>query len=134
MNITTKEAIFLFDENGVIVITDIVGEKVMRAEFVYDGKNCALLRRDNETYALHNIAPLIREKIKDGNYVTLVEKNGDDIRSYDVRVRMVDDLGIEDNWDTYADQTIKKLKQTLTKEEFEKFMTASEKMLQELEK
>ena len=135
VEVIEKNALFVFDKKGVIIITDI--EKnghIVIGEFVYDGKNVAILNRNNrEFFALKNIAPMIREKIKQSEYVTIIEKDKekDDVYSYQVEVHLKDDLGFEDTFDEYAQTVIAELREKLSPEEFEEFIKESEKFIQD---
>ena len=101
IDLIEKNAVFLFDKEGVIVITDIKkNEDVVMGELLYDGKNVAILNRnDKEFFALKNIAPLIREKIKQSKFVTVIEKDKDNIYSYQIEVHLKDDFGFVDDFE-----------------------------------
>ena len=131
-----KNAMFLFDKQGVIIITDIEKDRnATLAEFFYDGKNVAILNRNNkEFFSFKNIAPLIRERIKESKYVTIIEKDKDDIYSYQVEVHLKDDLGFEDDFEEYAQKVVSKLKEKMSPEDFEKLVLDSEKFIQEVSK
>jgi len=135
VNLIEKECVFLFDKKGVIIITDI--EKisdVIMAELIYDGKNVAILNRNNrEFFVLKNIAPLIREKIKQSKFVTIIEKDKENMYSYQVEVHLKDNLGFEDNFEKFAQEVIEKIKEKMTLEEFEEFLRESQKFIQEAE-
>ena len=135
IDLTEKNAVFLFDKEGVIVITDIEkGGNVTMGEFIYDGKNVAILNRNNkEFFTLKNIAPLVREKIKQSKFVTIIEKDKNNIYSYQVEVHLKDDLGFEDDFEQYAEKIISELKEKMTPEEFEEFLHESEKLIEEIE-
>lgn len=76
MDIINKNAQFIFDDKGVIILTDIVStDNVKVGELVYDGKNSAILNRNNKDYyLLQNIAPCFREKLKTADKVTIIEE------------------------------------------------------------
>lgn len=135
VDLIEKECVFLFDKKGVIIITDI--EKisdVIMAELIYDGKNVAILNRNNrEFFVLKNIAPLIREKIKQSKFVTIIEKDKENMYSYQVEVHLKDNLGFEDNFEKFAQEVIEKIKEKMTPEEFEEFLRESQKFIQEAE-
>ncbi|MBR6409180.1 MAG: hypothetical protein IKS23_02935 [Alphaproteobacteria bacterium] len=135
IDLMEKNAVFLFDKEGVIVITDIKkNEDVVMGELLYDGKNVAILNRnDKEFFALKNIAPLIREKIKQSKFVTVIEKDKDNIYSYQIAVHLKDDLGFVDDFEKYAEKIISELKEKMTPEEFEEFSRESRKIVQEIE-
>lgn len=129
-----KNAVFMFDKEGVIILTDIEKSgNIVVGELLYDGKNIAILNRNNkEFFSLKNIAPLIREKIKHSKSVTIVEKDKDNVYSYQVEVHLKDDLGFEDNFNEYAEKVISELKEKMTPEEFEEFMRETENFMQEV--
>ena len=136
INLIKKNAVFLFDEEGVIIITDIQKDReVVMAELLYDGKNVAILNRNNkEFFCLKNIAPIIREKIKQSKDVTIIEQDKVDIYSYLVEIHLKDDLGFEDDFDKYAQNIIAELKEKMMPQDFETFLEESEKLVQEIEK
>ena len=136
IKLVEKNAVFVFDRKGVIILTDIIkSENILVGELIYDGKNVAILNKDNKDFfCLKNIAPLIREKIKQSKYVTIVEKDGDDIYSYQVEVHLKNDLGFEDDFDKYAQEVISKVKEKMTPEEFDEFLRESEKFIKSISK
>lgn len=75
VKVIEKNAVFVFDKQGVIIITDIEKKgNIVIGELVYDGKNVAILNRNNrEFFSLKNIAPIMREKVKQSKYVTIIE-------------------------------------------------------------
>ena len=133
VKLVEKKALFLFDKKGVIIVTDIEKNgNIVMGELVYDGKNVAVLNRNNrDFFSLKNIAPLVREKIKNSEYVTVIENDEGDIYSYQVEVHLKDNLGFKDDFDKYAQQVISELKAKMTPEEFEEFLRESEKFVQE---
>ncbi len=130
-----KNALFLFDDEGIIVITDIKkNEDVLKGELIYDGKNVVILNRnDKEFFSFKNIAPFFRDKIKQSKYVTIVEEDGEDMYSYKVEVHIVDDFGFKDDFDVFAQKVIDELKEKMSPQEFEEFMNESQKFVQEIE-
>ena len=133
VKVIEKNAVFVFDKQGVIIITDIEKKgNIVIGELVYDGKNVAILNRNNrEFFALKNIAPIMREKVKQSKYVTVIEKDNDDIYSYKVEVHLKDDLGFEDDFDEFAQRVVSELKEKMTPEDFDDFVKASEKFFQD---
>ena len=134
INLIEKNAVFLFDEEGVIVVTDIEKDKeVVKGELIYDGNNIAILNRNNEEfYSLKGIAPLIREKIKKSKLVTIIEKDKDSIYSYQLEVHLKEDFGFEDSFQKDAGEILSKLKEKMTPQEFEDFLRESEKLIKEM--
>lgn len=133
VNLVEKNALFMFDEKGVIIITDIEKNSAITiGELIYDGKNVAILNRNNKDFfALKNIAPLIRDKIKKSKNVTIIEKDNNDMYSYMVEVHLKDDLGFEDNFSKYAQGVIAELKKKMPPKDFEAFMSEAEKFAKE---
>ncbi|MBO4295032.1 MAG: hypothetical protein J5896_06290 [Alphaproteobacteria bacterium] len=135
VNLTEKNATFLFDKEGIIIVTDI--EKtdfVVMGELIYDGKNVAILNRNNKSfYTLKNIAPLFRAKLKQAKDVTIVEQDKNSIYSYKVAVNLKEDLGFEDNFDVFAEKVMTELQQKMTPEQFEQFLNESEKYARSME-
>ncbi len=129
-----KNASFLFDDEGVIIATDIKkSEDIVTGELIYDSKNVAILNRNNrEFFALKNIAPFIRNKLNQSKFVTIIEENNGDIYSYKVEVHLKDDLGFADDFDKYAAKVLSELKEKMPPEEFEVFLRESEKFIQEI--
>lgn len=137
MDYIAKNALFTKDEQGVIIITDINDDAVVtRGEVVYDGKNAVVFNRNNkEYYALKNIPPFIRDALNKSETVTIVEnKNGKDIYSYSVKVRLVDDLGIEDDWEEYSAKMMADLEKQLTPHQLSDFMNEAEKIYENMAK
>lgn len=135
VNLVSKNASFIFDKEGVIILTDIEKTNlVATGELLYDGKNVAILNRNNQDfYLLKNIAPAVREKMKQGSYVTIVERDKDSIYSYRVEVHLKDDLGFEDDFDAFAEKVMSELKENLSPEEYEELLKESERILKEAE-
>ena len=127
-----KNASFLFDEKGVIIITDIDKiDDIVMGELLYDGKNVAILNRNNkEFFAFKNIAPIIRDKIKQSKDVTIIEK---DFYSYQVEVHLKDDFGFEDDFDKHAQEIIEQLKKKMKPADFQTLLKESAKFIQEIE-
>jgi len=126
MELEYKNAIFAKDDEGVMILTDISNmPPIVRGEAVYDGKNVIVLNRNNQHYyALKNIPPYIRDALKKSNDVTIVEqKEKDDIYSYSVKIRKVDDMGVADEWEKYSEQIMKNLKDNMTAQEYENFLS-----------
>lgn len=133
MEIINQNALFTFDEEGVMIITDIkFSAVVVRGELVYDGKNTIILNRNNKDYfALKNIPPHIRELLLKNKEATIVEQKDEDIYSYLVQVRIVDDLGYVDDWQKFEDKFIDELSKNMTEQEFETFITEAQKLIKD---
>jgi len=119
MELIEKNAIFTCDEQGIMIVTDIKGGPVTKGEVIYDGKNVVVLNRNGkEFYALKNVPLLLREKFKDGEYVTVIEKDGDGVRTYKLKTGMVEDLGFEDDYEENMQKIIEEMKKNMSEEEF----------------
>ena len=129
MKFVEKNAMFMTDEEGVIIVTDIKPDsKVECAEFIYDGKNTAVLNRNNECcYVLKNISPIIREKIKQGEYVTIMEQDEHNKQAYETVVHITD-FGLDDDWHLYAKEVLGLLHSKLSPQEYLSLMDAAEEM------
>lgn len=137
MDYIEKNALFTKDEQGVIIITDINdGAVVIRGEVVYDGRNAVILNRNNkEYYALKNIPPFIRDALLKSETVTIVERRGEnDIYSYSVKIRKIDDLGIKDEWEEYSNKIMTNLEEQLTPQQLSDFMNEAEKIYENITK
>ena len=119
MQFVEKNAVFMTDEEGVLVITDIKPDNEVKcAEFIYDGKNTAILNRNNECcYVFTNISPVVREKIKQGEYVTILEQDEHNKQAYETVVHITD-LGLEDDWHLYAKKALDELHSKMSSQEY----------------
>lgn len=135
IDITIKPANFLFDKDGVIIITDVEhSNPPAKAEMFYDGKNCVVLNRDNKDYyGFKNIAPSIRTKLLNSQYVTVVEKKSNDIRSYEVKISKIADIGVPDDYVEFSEALMEELKEKLGADEFEKFLASSREIVRKME-
>ncbi len=136
VDIIYKNANFLFDRDGVMIVTSIEDAGIIiRGELIYDGKNTVVLNRNNkEFFGFKNIAPIVREKLKNSDYVTIIEQNNKELYSYDVVVHMVPDLGLPDDWNEYQEEVVKDLQAKFSPEELQKLSDQSEYLLKELSK
>ncbi len=131
MQLEYKNAIFAKDDEGVMILTDITNmPPIVRGEAVYDGKNVIVLNRNNQQYyALKNIPPYIRTALNKSDDVTIVEqKEKDDIYSYSVKIRKVEDMGIADEWEEYAKNMTETIKESMKPEEYEKFLSEAKQV------
>ncbi len=122
MELIEKNAIFTCDKEGIIILTDIEGGPVKKGEVIYDGKNVVVLNRNGkEYYGLKNVPLLVRKKFKDDDYATIFEKNGKDIRTYKLKISMVKDLGLPDDYEENMQKIIEEMKKLMSEEEFKQF-------------
>ena len=132
MSLSCIKALFVKDVDGIMIMTDIEDKPdVTYGEIVYDGKNVAVLNRDNKDfYLLPNIQPNLREELLHADEVTIIEqREHKDIYAYSLKVRAVEDMKIEDNWDKYAQAVVEELYKNLSKEDFDSVVEEAEKLL-----
>lgn len=118
MDIKSLPADFYFDKIGVIVKIEMNADHVFRGEIVYDGRNQIIFNRNDEKfYLLTQIAPVIRHKILQSEYVTVAETFDDEInQAYDIKVRLVDEIPGEDNYMTEMEKYVAELEEKLGKD------------------
>ncbi len=95
------------ENNGELGISmQLEAEPIDLAELVYDGRNCAILIRNNtKAYLFTNIIPDIRQKLMNAEEIMMIEQKGEEIiNAYQVAVRKVDTIPYEDTLtDTLAE-------------------------------
>ena len=122
MDLLKANALFVADEEGVMVITDIQNKPdVTYGEFLYDGKNTAFLNRNNEEFfVLQNIPPYLRENITYCPEIVIIEhRDEEDIYAYSIKVKLVGDLNLPDDWKNFAQDALSDLKKMFSAEELE---------------
>ena len=114
---------FLFDAQGVIVKVQLESDYVFRGALFYDGRNQAVLGRNNKDfYLLKSIAPIIRQKIKNAKTVTIMECTENKVnQAYDVEVVQVDEIPGEDTYQEDYQKYFEKLEQMYGKERVQTF-------------
>ena len=114
---------FLLSKQGVIVKIQLKSDYVFRAAFFYDGRNQAVLgRNDKDFYLLKSIPPVIRQKILNSPKLIVAEFNGDQInQSYTVEVVKVDEIPGEDTFEADYQKYFEKLEQMYGKDRVESF-------------
>jgi|GEM_PF-4264861 len=117
------ESDFLFDEEGIIIKLQLQSDYVFRGAFFYDGRNQAILGRNNKDfYLLKSIAPIIRQKIKNAKTVTIMECTSDKVnQAYDVEVVKVDEIPGEDTFEEDYQKYFAKLEEMYGKERVQTF-------------
>lgn len=121
MEVIVANALFVADDEGVMVITDIKNKPdVVFGELIYDGGNVAILNRNNESlFALPNISPDLRKTIVNASEVVIIEHRDDeDVYAYSVEVKPVESMNFPDDWDKFANEVANDLKNTLSPEDF----------------
>lgn len=97
---------------------------IFDADFVYDGRNCAILTRNKEkAFLFTNILPALRDKLAASDKIVIFEEKGKEVaNAYEVEVRHVDNIPYPDNFEKDSEQLIEQLKNDMGEEEFEKLM------------
>lgn len=110
--ILVEEFEFL-DNNGELgIVLQLDEEPVQTGQLVYDGRNCAILiRNETKAYLLTNLIPDIRQKLINANEIMIIEQKGDEIlNSYMVDISKVDNIPYEDTLTTTLSELIHDLK------------------------
>ncbi|MBO7097111.1 MAG: hypothetical protein J6W11_00540 [Alphaproteobacteria bacterium] len=118
---------FMLSKEGVIVKVQLKSDYVFRGAFFYDGRNQAVLGRNNKDfYLLKSVPPVIRQKILNSKMIMLVECTGDEInQAYNVEVVHVDEIPGEDTFIEDYKKYFNKLEQMYGKERVSKFKQAA---------
>ena len=97
-------------------------EPIEDAEFMYDGKNCAVLvRNKKKAYLLPNIVPEMRKVFSNLETIGIYEKDGDKVVSaYNINIRHVKDMPYPDNFRKDMKKMFDDMRKELGKEDFEK--------------
>ena len=114
---------FLFDKQGVIVKVQLEADFVFRAALFYDGRNQAVLGRNNKDfYLLKSIAPVIRSKILNAKTVSIMECNENKVnQAYEVEVVRVDEIPGEDTFEEDYRKYFEKLESMYGKDRVQAF-------------
>lgn len=118
---------FLLSKEGVIVKIELNSDYVFRGAFFYDGRNQAILGRNNKDfYLLKSIPPIIRQKILASENIMVAECTGDEIhQAYKVEVVRVDEIPGEDTFVEDYKKYFAKLEEMYGKEKVGKFKQAA---------
>jgi len=97
---------------------------IFDADFMYDGRNCAILTRNNKkAFLLTNINPDARKVINKLNAIVIIEKiKGEVSNVYEVEVRHVENIPYPDNFQEDVNKMLDELKAELGEEEFTELM------------
>ena len=88
----------------------IKGEPYQSAAFLYDGRNCAILiKNDTQAYILTNIATDIRSKLLSAKFLVVIEAIGNEFyQGYPVEVTNVS-IPYPDNLQQVVDEMLQKI-------------------------
>ncbi len=114
---------FFLSVEGVIAKIQLKSDYVFRGAFFYDGRNQAILGRNNKDfYLLKSIPPIIRSKILNSPMIMVAECSGDEIhQAYKVNVIKVDEIPGEDTFEEDYQKYFEKLDQMYGKDRVNKF-------------
>ena len=114
------------DGDDYLISFELDDEPIEDAEFMYDGRNCAVLvRNKKKAYLLTNIVPEMRKVFSKLDKIGIYEKSGEKVVSaYDVDIRHVKDMPYPDNFQKDAKKMLDDLKKELGKEGFDNLVKA----------
>ncbi len=104
----------LEDENGKIGLEIPLEDEPFRfASFLYDGRNCAvLIRNDTKAYILTNIAYELRPKLLNANPLRVFEMHEQDVaEAYTLPVTKIEALPYEDKMDEVLQEILLDIKE-----------------------
>lgn len=125
---------FYVDKQGVIVKIEMTSDFVFRAALFYDGRNQAVLGRNNKDFfLLKSIAPFIRQKILSSKTVTVMECSGNKVnQAYETEVVLVDHIDGDDTFVEDQKKYIQKLEEMYGIERVNKFKQKAREALHKL--
>ena len=111
---------FLVNNGEYIIAFDVDEGPITSAEFMYDGRNCAILTRNNKkAFLLTNIIPEMRKVLSDLNKIVILERVGKEVaNAYEVDIRHVENIPYPDNFEQDVNKMIDELKEELGETEF----------------
>ena len=91
---------------------EIDEEPIRSASFLYDGRNCAILIRNNaKAFILTNIAYELRQKLLLSDAVLILETKGEDIiTAYPVNVHKIGEIPFPDEFDNVLSEILYQIK------------------------
>ncbi|MBO4294167.1 MAG: hypothetical protein J5896_01825 [Alphaproteobacteria bacterium] len=118
---------FLLSPKGVIVKVQLKSDYVFRGAFFYDGRNQAILGRNNKDfYLLKSIPPVIRQKILNSPKIMIIECTGEEIhQAYNVDIVQTDTIPGEDTFVEDYQKYLSKLEEMYGKDRVAKFKQAA---------
>ena len=98
------------------------------ADFMYDGRNCAILvRNKTKAYLLTNILPGLRDALaKQDDLMIFEERGAEVVNKYEVKVRHVKEIPYPDNFQKDAAKMMEELKAELGEEKYNELVKAIE--------
>ena len=103
---------------------DVDDGPIFDADFMYDGRNCAILTRNNKkAFLLTNIVPDARKILSKLPKIVIIERTKGEVSNvYEVDVRHVENIPYPDNFQEDVDKMLDELKAELGEEEFNELM------------
>lgn len=103
---------------------DVDDGPIFDADFMYDGKNCAILTRNNKkAFLLTNIVPDARKILSKLDKIVIIERTKGEVSNvYEVDVRHVENIPYPDNFQEDVNKLLDELKADLGEEEFAELM------------
>ncbi len=101
---------------------------VNEADFMYDGRNCAILVRNKvKAYLLTNILPNLRQELlKQDDLMIFEERGAEVVNKYQVQVRHVKEIPYPDNFEKDSIKMMEDLKTELGEEKYNELVKAIE--------
>ena len=87
-------------------------EPIETAEFLYDGRNCGILiRNEKQAYIFTNIVDEVRSKILNSSEVMIIEMDGEEVaNSYMCDVVKIDEIPVDDTLPDTLHQMLDEIK------------------------
>ena len=103
---------------------DVDDGPIFDADFMYDGRNCAILTRNNKkAFLLTNIVPDARKVLNKLDAIVIIEKiKGEVSNVYEVDIKHVDNIPYPDNFEQDTNKLVDELRAELGEEEFSELM------------
>ena len=127
-NILVDEFRILQKDDKYAIALQIDDGAVNEADFMYDGRNCAILvRNKTKAYLLTNILPSLRQVLAEQNNLMIFEECGSEVANkYEVKVRHVKEIPYPDNFEKDAAKMMEDLKTELGEEKYNELVKAIE--------
>lgn len=98
---------------------------VFDVDFMYDGRNCAILTRNKEkAFLFTNILPNIREMLNAADKIIIFEEKGKEVvNAYEVKIKHVENIPYPDDFNQNAEKLMNQLKEKIGEKEFNELIT-----------
>jgi len=105
---------------------DIDDGPIFEADLMYDGRNCAILtRNDTKAFLLTNINPDARQILKKLDSIVIIERiKGEVSNVYEVELRHVENIPYPDTFQEDVNKMLDDLKDEIGEDEFNELMRA----------